>query len=323
VREGRLRAIATMIAAVAVFSFMDGILKLLAAHYPPMQVAALRGATSLPFTLLPVLLGGRLRELRPRRWRMHLLRGLLSVVVIGGFVYAVRVLSLANAYSVFLSAPLIVAALSVPLLGERVDRRNWVAILIGLAGVLTMLRPSASGLSTFGALAALVGATAYALSAIAVRVLTRSDTTVSVVFWTVGLMTLFATAIAAPGWVPIAHDHWKWLLGLGLLAATGQYLLTEAFRSAPPSVVTPFEYTALLWGVAIDRVVWHVLPSARVCVGGGIVIVSGLYLLWHQRRHSEGQSAREPWQRATEKGRMSRSRSTVAVVARKQEEDSS
>jgi len=323
VREGRLRAIATMIAAVAVFSFMDGILKLLAAHYPPMQVAALRGATSLPFTLLPVLLGGRLRELRPRRWRMHLLRGLLSVVVIGGFVYAVRVLSLANAYSVFLSAPLIVAALSVPLLGERVDRRNWVAILIGLAGVLTMLRPSASGLSTFGALAALVGATAYALSAIAVRVLTRSDTTVSVVFWTVGLMTLFATAIAAPGWVPIAHDHWKWLLGLGLLAATGQYLLTEAFRSAPPSVVTPFEYTALLWGVAIDRVVWHVLPSARVCVGGGIVIVSGLYLIWHQRRHSEGQSAREPWQRATEKGRMSRSRSTVAVVARKQEEDSS
>jgi drug/metabolite transporter (DMT)-like permease len=322
VREGRLRAIATMIAAVAVFSFMDGILKLLAAHYPPMQVAALRGATSLPFTLLPVLLGGRLRELRPRRWRMHLLRGLLSVVVLGGFIHAVRVLSLANAYSVFLSAPLIVAALSVPLLGERVDRRTWVAILVGLAGVLTMLRPSASGLGTFAALAALAGAIAYALSAIAVRVLTRSDATVSVVFWTVGLMTVFTTALAAPGWVPIGHDDWKWLLGLGLLAATGQYLLIEAFRSAPPSVVTPFEYTALLWGVAIDRVVWHVLPSARVCFGGGIVIISGLYLIWHQRRHSEGESAREPWQRATEKGRMLRPRSTVAVVARKQEEDS-
>ena len=117
--DGRpLKAIVLMVAAVAVFSGMDTLLKLLSQHYPPMQVAALRGATSLPFTLLPVLLGGRLRELRPRRWRMHLLRGALSVVVLGGFIYAVRVLSLANAYSVFLSAPLIVAALSVPLLAQ-------------------------------------------------------------------------------------------------------------------------------------------------------------------------------------------------------------
>jgi len=280
VRERRLQAIATMIAAVAVFSFMDGLLKLLSAHYPPMQVAALRGATSLPFTLLPVLLRGRLGDLRPRRWPMHLLRGMLSVLVLGGFIYAVRVLSLANAYAVFLSAPLIVAALSV-----------------------------------------LVGAFAYALSAITVRVLTRSDTTVSVVFWTVGLMTVFAASIAAPGWVPIEHAHWKWLLGLGVLAAVAQYLLTEAFRSAPPSVVTPFEYTALLWGVALDRAVWHVLPSARVCVGGGIVILTGLYLIWHQR-HSDRESARQPWQPATEKGRMLGHSSTVEIVAHKQEEDS-
>jgi drug/metabolite transporter (DMT)-like permease len=320
-REGRLRAITIMIAAVAVFSFMDALLKFLSVHYPPLQVAMLRGATSLPFTLLPVLFGGRLQDLRPGRWPMHLLRGVLSVVVLGGFIYAVRAGSLANAYSVFLSAPLIVAALSVPLLGERVDGRNWMAILAGLAGVLVMLRPSASGLSSFGALAALVGATAYALSAIAVRVLTRSDTTVSVVFWTVGLMTVFTSAIAAPAWVPIEHQHWKWLAALGVLAAVAQYLLIEAFRSAPPSVVTPFEYTALLWGVAIDLVVWHVLPSARVCFGGGIVIASGLYLVWHQRRQSAAESAREPWQPATEKGRMLGPSSTVAVVARKQEED--
>ena len=281
--QGRLRAIAIMIAAVAAFSFMDALLKLLSAHYPPMEVAALRGAASLPFTVLPVLLAGRLRDLRPRRWRMHLLRGLLTVVVLGGFIHAVRVSSLANAYSVFLSAPLIVAALSVPLLKERIDWRNWVAIFAGLAGVVTMLRPSASGLNSLGALAALVGATAYALSAIAVRVLTRTDTTVSVVFWTVSLMTLFAAALAAPGWVGIEPAHWKWLAALGVLAAIGQYLLTEAFRSAPPAVVSPFEYTALLWGVAIDRVVWHVLPSARVVFGGGIVIASGLYVIWHER----------------------------------------
>ena len=281
--HGRLRAIAIMVAAVAVFSFMDMTLKILAAHYPPMQVAALRGAASLPFTLLPVLISGRLRDLRPHRWPMHLLRGALTVVVLGGFIYALKVLSLANAYSVFLSAPLIVAALSVPLLKERLPWRHWLAILVGLGGVLTMLRPDVPGLTSLGALAALIGATAYALSGMAVRVLTRTDTTVSVVFWTIGLMTVFAAVVAAPEWVPIAPPHWKWLLALGLLAAVGQYLLTEAFRSAPPSVVSPFEYTALLWGIGIDRVVWHVLPSARVLFGGGIVISSGLYLVWRER----------------------------------------
>ena len=285
-----------MIAAVAVFSFMDGVLKFFAMRYPPMEVAALRGATSLPFTLAPVLIAGRFRDLIPRRWPMHLLRGALSVVVIGGFIYAVRSLSLANAYSVFLSAPLLVAALSVPLLRERLDWRNWLAILVGLAGVLVMLRPTTSGLASLGAVAALIGATAYALSGIAVRVLTRTDTTVSVVFWTISLMTVFTTAIAAPGWVAIEHSHWKWLLALGVLAAIGQYLLTEAFRSAPPSVVSPFEYTALLWGVGIDRVVWQVLPSARVCLGGGIVIASGLYLIWHARNAPQHAPARESWQ---------------------------
>ncbi|HYM42677.1 MAG TPA: DMT family transporter [Steroidobacteraceae bacterium] len=295
-RERRLQAIATMITAVAVFSFMDGVLKFFAMRYPPLEVAALRGATSLPFTLAPVLIAGRWRALIPRRWPMHLLRGTLSVVVIGGFVLAVRSLSLANAYSVFLSAPLLVAAFSVPLLRERLDWRNWLAILVGLGGVLVMLRPSAAGLASLGALAALAGATAYALSGIAVRILTRTDTTVSVVFWTISLMTLFTSLMAAPGWVPIAPEHLKWLLALGVLAAIGQYLLTEAFRSAPPSVVSPFEYTALLWGVGIDRVVWQVLPSARVCLGGGVVIASGLYLIWRERAALPHAQPQQSWQ---------------------------
>jgi drug/metabolite transporter (DMT)-like permease len=309
-----------MIAAVAAFSLMDALLKFLAGHYPPLEVAALRGACSLPFTLLPVLLAGRGRDLVPRRWRMHLLRGLLSVVVIGGFIYAVRVLSLASAYAIFMSAPLIVAALSVPLLKERIHWQHWLAILVGLAGVLVMLHPTTGGLANLGAVAALVGAVAYALSAIAVRVLTRTDTTVSVVFWTVGLMTVFTATLAAPAWAPIERTHWQWLLLLGALAAIGQYLLTEAFRSAPPFVVAPFEYSALLWGVAIDRVVWHVLPSARVCLGGGVVIASGLYLMWRERTPVPAQQS---WKWTAEQGRMLSRSSTVEDVARKQEEDSS
>jgi drug/metabolite transporter (DMT)-like permease len=294
-RQGRVRAITLMIASVAAFSLMDGLLKFLAGRYPPMQVAALRGAASLPFTVLPLLLARRMRDLVPRRWPMHLLRAALYVVTLVGFIYAIRALSLANAYAVFLSAPLLVAALSAPLLKEQVSWRHWIAILLGLAGVLVMLRPSASGMASLGALAAFVGACAYALNAIAVRVLTRTDTTVSVVFWTISLMTVLAAVLAAPGWVPIQPAHWKLLVALGLLAATAQYLFTEAFRSAPPAVVAPFEYTSLLWGIAIDRLVWQVLPSARVCLGGSIVIASGLYLIWRERAEMPASDKRESW----------------------------
>jgi drug/metabolite transporter (DMT)-like permease len=276
-----MRAIASMLTAVVAFSGMDTLLKLLSASYPPMQVTVLRGACALPFMLVPVLATGGWRSLRPRRLSVHLMRGALSVVVLGGFIIAVRELSLANAYAVFLSAPLIVTALSVPLLKERTAPGNWVAIAVGLAGVLIMLRPSVSGFATLGALAALVSACAYA---------------VSVVVWTISAMTVIAAIIAVPHWVPIHPQHYRWLVVLGALAATGSYLLAEAFRSAPASVVAPLEYTALLWGILIDRVVWHVLPTSRVCWGGAVVIASGLYLIWRERTHVPREVAAQSWQ---------------------------
>jgi drug/metabolite transporter (DMT)-like permease len=281
-----------MLMAVAAFAGMDSLLKLFSAHYPPLEVAFLRGLASLPFMALPALLKGRYRDLKPNRFWMHLLRGVLMVVMLGGFIYALRTLSLANAYSIYLAAPLLVTALGVPLLGDRVGWRNWMAIGVGLIGVLVMLKPTASGFVTLGSLAAAVSVTAYALSVIALRVISRTDSTTSVIVWTVGLMTLMTGAIAVPEWVPLAREHWAWLGALGIFGALGQHLLTEAFRSAPPAVVAPFEYTALLWGIAIDWVVWSVLPAPRVYAGGGIVIASGLYLIFleHSQRSTLGKS---------------------------------
>ena len=140
-----------------------------------------------------------------------------------------------------------------------------------------------------------------------------TESTASVVFWTISLMTLMAAMLAAPGWVRIAARHWPWIIALGVVAAVGQHLLTQAFRLAPPSLVAPFEYTALLWGIAIDRFIWHVLPSARVLAGGGVVIASGLFLIWRE--------SRQPWQPTTEQGRMPPRSSTVEHAARQQKED--
>ena len=273
-----------MLLAVGFFAGMDALLKLLAQRYPAVQVSAMRGAASIPFVLLPVMLTGRWRALRPVNWRLHLLRGVLAIVMLTTFVYSVRLLPLADAYSVFLAAPLIVTALAVPLLGERVDAKRWLAIGIGLSGTLALLNPKASNLVTLGAAAAIVSALCYALSVLSVRLLTRTDTTVSMVFWFMLMLTVFGGLLAAPSWVPVIREHWPVLAGVGILGALGQHFVTEAFRHARASVVAPFEYTALLWAVGLDWVFWDHAPNTRMFIGGAIIIASGLYLIHRERR---------------------------------------
>jgi drug/metabolite transporter (DMT)-like permease len=233
---------------------------------------------------LTITVTGRWGEAWPNRWGLHLARGLLALVMLGGFVYAVNLLSLADTYAIFFIAPLLVTALSVPLLGERVGWRRWLAITVGLSGALLMLRPTGNHLGNLGALAAVGAAVAYALSAISVRVLTKTDSTASMVLWFLILLTIFAGALSAPGWVPVRAEDWPGLVGLGAMGALGQHFITEAFRHAPASVIAPFEYTAVLWGAGIDWAVWHVLPGPRLFLGGGIVIASGLYLIWRERQ---------------------------------------
>ena len=160
-----------MLAAVAFFSLMDAGLKALSGHYPSMQVAALRGGASLPLVLAWALLTTGWRSLLRVRWPLHALRGVLGVIMIVAFVHGVRALPLSTAYSIFFVAPLLITALSGPILGERVGPRRWIAIAIGFAGVLIVLRPTGEGLMTAAGLSVLLSALGYAVSAITVRVL--------------------------------------------------------------------------------------------------------------------------------------------------------
>ncbi len=282
-RNSNLSGILIMLLAIAVFSLMDAGLKLLTPHYPANQVAALRGAASIPFVLVWVAMTVGLPALLQVRWRLHLLRGVLAVMMMGTFVYALGKLPLSTAYTIFFVAPLMITALSVPILGERVGPRRWAAILIGLIGVLVVLRPTGEGVFTWAGLAVLGAAVGYSVSAITVRVLSRTDSTQSMVFWMVTLLALGAGAIAAPHWVPIRREHWLLIAGIGAAGAIGQYAITEAFSRGEASVVAPFEYTALAWGLALDLTLWGVLPDRITWIGAAIIIASGLYLIRRER----------------------------------------
>ena len=273
-----------MLAAVASFAAMDALLKLLAAHYPPLQVAFVRGVAALPFVLAPILLRNRLARLRPVNLPLHGVRAVLSIIMLYAFVSAVRDSSLATTYAIFMCAPLLVAAASAPMLGERVERAQWGAILVGFAGVLLMLRPGPGQLGIAGALWAFVAMIAYTISVVTLRVLARTDTNESMVFWFTLALAIGAGLLSIPGWHPLQSGHLHLMAGVGACGALGQYLITVAFRSAPAATVTPFEYTALVWGVILDVAIWSVWPSTVTLVGGAIVISAGLYVIARERR---------------------------------------
>jgi drug/metabolite transporter (DMT)-like permease len=285
----RVRAMLTMLAAVGVFALMDAGLKLLSAHYPPFQVAALRGASSLPLVLAWALATTGVQPLLRVRWSLHLLRGVLGVAMMASFVYAIHRLPLSTAYSIFFIAPLLITALSVPFLGERVGPRRWTAIAIGLVGVLVLLRPTGQGLLSLAAAAVLLAALMYAISAITVRVLARTDSTEAMMVWLMAMMALGAGVLAIPAWVPLRADDAWIIVGVGVAGGLGQYAITEAFRLGEASLIAPLEYTALVWGVLLDASLWGVLPDAVTWIGAGIIIASGLYLLRRERVHVEAE----------------------------------
>ena len=284
-----LRGAVFMLLAVLLFALMDAGLKLLSAHYPPFQVAALRGASSLPLVLVWALWTGGLRPLFRVRWSLHLMRGVLGIAMMAGFVFALRTLPLSTAYAIFFVAPLMITALSVPFLGEKVGPRRWAAIAVGLIGVVVVLRPTGEGMLSLAGLAVLVAAFGYSVSAITVRIILRTDSTQALMVWLLVFMALGSGALAAPDWVPLrAQDFWL-IAGIGIAGALGQYTITEAFRLGEASLIAPLEYTALVWGVLLDATLWGVLPDSVTWLGAGIIVASGLYLLRRERVHAEAE----------------------------------
>lgn len=283
---GTLRGIVSMLAACAAFACMDALLKILAGTFPPAQVAALRGLTGLPLVCLYVLWRGETRALfsRQLRWGLHAARGVLTLLMLLMFTFGLKSLGLAEAYTLTFVAPLIITLLSVPLLGERVRPRHWVAIAAGFIGVVVALRPEQGAFMSLGALAILAAAVCYALSNVLGRLVSRSGPSSTLVFWTTAGLAVGGTALAAPLWIPLAPEHVWPLAGLALSGFLGQLAIAEAFRHGQAAAIAPFEYSALAWGIALDWLIWRAVPDAWTLGGGAIIIASGLYLARSESR---------------------------------------
>ena len=273
--------IAAMLAAVGSFSMMDAVIKTLTDSYPPMQVAALRGLSAMPLVCIYVVWRRESRSLLQVRWPLHLFRGVIGVVMLYLFAYGVQRLSLTDAYAITFIAPLIITVLAVPFLNEKVHFSHWVCLLGGLVGVWVAMKPSPDAMLSLGALAVLGAACCYAASAVSGRILTRTDTSSSLVFWMTLLLGVGAGLLAAPDWIAVTPHHWPLIAALSVTGFLGQLAITQAFRHGKASVVAPLEYTALVWGAGLDWLIWHTLPGSSTLLGALIIIGCGLYVIRH------------------------------------------
>ena len=281
--DNPLRGILCMILAVALFAAMDAAMKSLTPYYSAMQIACLRGALAWPLVVLWLVSSGRHKSLLKTRWSLHLLRAVLGVTMLWAFVYSLQSLALAEAYTIFFTAPLLITAMSAFWLKEYVAPRHWVAIAIGLISVLFMLKPDGDKLISFGALMALLAAFCYAVSAITVRILGRTEGTGNMVFWLMTLLALGAGVLALPDWQPLRSELWLSFVLIGVTGFGGQIAITQAFKVAPSAVVAPFEYMALLWGIGFDIVLWQLYPAFSTLAGAAVIMLSGLYLVLQHR----------------------------------------
>ena len=282
--RGDRLGILLMVATTAVFAAQDGLSRHLAGEYSVPMVVMIRywffaafviaiaarragGVRAAAATTQPVLQAGR---------------GLLLVaeicVMVAGFV----LLGLIEAHAIFAAYPLLVAALSGPVLGERVGWRRWAAIAIGFVGVLVILQPGVAVFSP-AALIPLAAAFMFALYGLLTRYAARRDTTATSFFWTGVVGAVAMTLVGVWFWEPMTARDWGWMACLCLTGAGGHWLLIRCYEVAEASVVQPFAYFQLVFAALIGVTVFGEAVRWNVVAGGAIVIAAGLFTLARAR----------------------------------------
>jgi drug/metabolite transporter (DMT)-like permease len=273
-----VRAIGFVLAGMAFVAMMDAVAKWLAPRYPVIEIMFFRALFGLLPLSLAVWHGGGFASLRVQRPQAHLIRMACGLTAMFCFFTALKTMRLADATAIALAAPLVITALSGPMLGERIGPRRWGAVAVGFLGVVIMLRPSPSGIAEPAALLAAVAALAYGLLQVTTRHYASTETMPAMTVY-YGTGTALVAGLAVPFvWVPPTAIDLATMLLMGLLGGCGMICITQAYRHGEASAIAPFDYSALVWATLIGFLVWHEFPDAVALIGAGTIVASGLYV---------------------------------------------
>jgi drug/metabolite transporter (DMT)-like permease len=273
-----------MIATTFVFAAQDGISRHLAAEYNVMMVVMIRFWFFALFAIaMAARAPGGIRAATSSAFPwLQAARGLILVAEICVMVVGFVRLGLIEAHAVFTCYPLLVAALSGPILGERVGWRRWTAILVGLVGVLIILQPGFAVFSPW-ALVPLLAASLFALYSLLTRYVARKDEASVSFFWTGTVGALAMTVVGIWSWEVMSLPDWGWMIALCGMAVLGHWLLIKSYAVAEASAVQPFAYLQLVFASAIGLFVFGETLRLNVIFGASIVVAAGIFTLWRQR----------------------------------------
>ena len=275
-----------MVLATVLFVCLDTTAKYLTQHYPVPQVVWARFAFHLLFVV--VLLGRRIQHVvASRRLGLQIVRSLFMLGANAFFFLGVRTLPLVDASSILFVAPLVVTALSVPLLGERVGPRRWAAVLVGFVGAMIIIRPG-PGIFQSAAVLPLMAAFSFSLYQITTRVLSHSDATMTTLLYTAVAGAVLTTAVLPWHWARPDALGWLLMVLAGVFGALGQLALIKAIERAPLGVIAPFNYLTLAWATVLGFTFFGDLPDAHTVAGAAVIVASGLYVLHRERVRAGG-----------------------------------
>lgn len=277
------RSLLLMSLGIALITANDAASKFLVQTHPVGQVIGLRQAATLLVLIPYVMFFSRWSALRVVNWNGQIVRGVLFLIGSIFIVWSLGELPLATAVTMLFASPIFMVVLSAPLLGERIGRHRWIAVLGGFAGVLIIMRPGGEAFQ-WALLLPVLGALVNALRDVLTRRLSRTETSIAILFWSNIILMAGGLATAPFGWAPVSASAALWFLAAGIFNGTAHFCIIEALRTGEASVVAPIRYTALLWAAAIGFFVWGEIPDFWLWTGAAVIVGSSLYMIRGERR---------------------------------------
>ena len=290
--NNNFKAITAMVLAVISVTLMSAQAKLIGIDYDPIQIAFIR-AIIVMILLSPIIykLGG-VKFLKTNKPFLHFFRSIAGVIGNILFFYSFQRLPIADVTVISMAVPIFSSILALIILNEIIGWRRWTAIMFGFLGVVIALDPSIN--MKFASITALLATLMWSITIIFLRILGSTEHPVKTVFYFM-FVSFLATLFFQPFvWKNPSLDVWFLLIGLSICAFFTQTLMTYALQKAEASIVSPFNYTGIIWAIIFDLLIWNVLPVTSTIIGGLIITISGIYIFNRETKSLKRKSRKTP-----------------------------